>query len=96
MKDYMALPTGQQSLCLRLEGADATVRSETSPGSLLDDRITGHRDRDIVFWHRWFQQAFVDCEGVFLAIQAARAPRTVALRQQRQASIPPQFSSPLQ
>ena len=49
MTDYKTLPTGQQFLTLRVEGADATVRSKTSPGSLLDDHITGHPDRDIIF-----------------------------------------------
>lgn len=45
----MILPTGQQFPTLRVEEADATVRSETSPGSLLDERLTGHPDRDMIF-----------------------------------------------
>ena len=48
-KDYMILLTSQQFLTPRVEEADATVRSETSPGGLLDDRLDGHPYRDIVF-----------------------------------------------
>ena len=47
MNDYMIPPTGEQLLTLRVQGADATVRSETSPGGPLDDRLNGDPDRDI-------------------------------------------------
>ena len=92
----MILPTGQHFLTLRVEGADATVRSEISPGGPLDDRLNGHPDLDIFVGKQWFQQVFVDSEGLFLLIQVARPPGRVTLRQQHQASIPPQSSSLLQ
>lgn len=47
MKDCMSLPTGQRFLTLRVEVVDATVRPETCPGGLLDDRLSGHPDCDI-------------------------------------------------
>ena len=94
--DYMILPPRQQFLTLRVEGAGATVRSETSPSGPLDDGVNRHPDLDISVGKQWFEQVLVDPEGLFLLIQVARPPGRVTLRQQHQASMPLQFSSLLQ